>query len=237
MARGVALYLTPEQVVARALYLAGERSLGDLDAHIRTHGLPVPPWSTEKCPTIYYRLSGYNGGKDPTAPDCADHWTQAGGSPAVTSDCVGGAAWCSGFDRYQPTRFKHIYDGWINTDSMIMDARGPGKCFESIGRPERGTMIVCRSGTRGHAIGHVGIVVGYQRAEWDPSDRACWEAIEVVDVAGRTGRANLRTTGRGWFDTDAMFLRSTMAGRVSPLRDVALLAGIGVALLLLARAV
>jgi hypothetical protein len=232
--RGAVVHLTPDQVVNRALYLAGERALWDLDEHVRKRDRILD--GEPECPVIYYRLEGHNGGTDPFAPDCASHWQSAGGNNNVTSDCVGGAAWCSGFDRYQPERFAHIYSGWINTDSMLMDARGPGKCFEDVGRPELGTMIVCRSGTRGHTIGHVGIVVGYKLAEWNPDDVACWEAIDVVDVAARAGRANRRTTGRGWYGTGAGFLRQTMAGRVSPLRDLALVAAVGVALVMFAAA-
>lgn len=232
--RGAVVYLTPDQVVNRALYLAGERSLWDLDEHVRKRDR-ILAGETE-CPVIYYRLEGHNGGTDPFAPDCASHWSNPGSTfENVTSDCVGGAAWCSGFDRYQPERQPASigYGGWFNTDSMLMDARGPRGCFEDLGRPELGTMIVCRSGTRGHVIGHVGIVVGYKLAEWNPDDVACWEAIEVVDVAARSGRANRRTTGRGWYGTDAGFLRQTMAGPVRPLRDLAIVAAAGILLALL----
>lgn len=187
MKRGIVLGLTPEQVVARARYLA-----------------------SEECATIYYRLKGYNGGKDPTAADPADRWTAKGKKTVnVTCDCAGAAAWCSGYDRYQPDRFAHIYGGWINTDSMIIDASTDARCFVALDRPTPGAMIVCRSGSRGHRIGHVGVIVEVP-AEWDPNERECWEAIVVVDVAGRKGRANMQTTGRGWFRTGAMFLRTIM---------------------------
>lgn len=201
--------LTPEQVVARALYLAGEVGADALDPYVRD---PAP-----ECPVIYYRLNGdrdglpaYNGGKDPTAPDPADRWSKPGSTFVNrTSDCMGGAAWCSGFDRLQEERFGHLYDGWINTNSMILDASGPRRCFVPLERPEPGCLVVCKSGSPGHKVGHVGVVVSVPAA-WDPSSRACWEAISVVDVAARDGRANRRTTGRGWFGTGALFVRSTM---------------------------
>jgi len=193
--------LTPEQVVARALYLAGEVGADALDPYVRD---PAP-----ECPVIYYRLQDHNGGTDPTAPDPATRWRTDGGLTAITCDCAGAAAWCSGYDRFQPQRFAHLYGGWINTNSMILDASGPRRCFVPLERPEPGCLIVCKSGSPGHKVGHVGVVVSVPAA-WDPSSRACWEAIGVVDVASRASRANRRTTGRGWFGTGALFVRSTM---------------------------
>jgi len=212
VSRGTVVPLTPAQVVARALYLADEKTILDLDDHVL-----VRTDTPERCPTIFYRLEAHNGGTDPTAPDPASRWRTEGGFNAVTCDCMGGAAWCAGFDRYQPMRMRKAigYGGAFNTNSMILDITlplltGETRCFESLGRPEPGSMIVCKSGSPGHKVGHVGTVVGYQLAEWDPTQRACWEAIEVVDVAGRAGRANKRTTGVGWRGTGALFLRSIM---------------------------
>lgn len=203
MIRGLVVPLSPAEVVTRALYLAGETRGGMLDDYVRQ--------PTDVCPVGYYRLKGYNGGKDPTASDPFDRWHLDGGEQTnITSDCMGGAAWCSGFDRYQPQRFAHIYKGWINTDSIIMDASGPRRCFAPLDRPESGAMIVCRSGSRGHKVGHVGVVVSYRASEWSPYYAECWQAIGVVDIAARDGRANRRTTGRGWFDTGAVFVRSIM---------------------------
>jgi hypothetical protein len=215
MTRGLVVPLTREQIVIRALYLAGELTIHELDEHVllRTD-------TPERCPTIYYRLNGksdgfpaHNGGKNPRATDPADRWSKPGSAHVnVTSDCVGGSSWCQGFDRFQERRFAHVrgYDGWINTDSMLWEARNAERCFVDVGRPDLGTMIVCRSGSPGHKVGHVGTVTDYKLAEWDPTVRACWDAIEVVDIAGRKGRANMRTTGRGWFGTGAGFLRSVM---------------------------
>lgn len=211
MSRGTVVPLTPAEIVTRARFLAGEVGGEALDEYVL---FPLP-----ECPVIYYRLNGkhdgypaYNGGKDPMASSPADLWSKKGSTFVnVTSDCMGGAAWCSGFDRYQPQRMPASirYKGWYNTDSMLMDARGPAACFIDVGRPQLGSMITCASKTPGHRVGHVGIVVDVP-AEWDPSKRGCWEAIGVVDVAGRKGRANMRTTGRGWYGTGARFLRSVM---------------------------
>lgn len=222
MTRGVVVQLTDQEIVNRALYLAGELTADHLDEHVQwwppsTAGYIPPP--AAHCEDIYYLLREHNGGKDPTARSPADHWSFPDHDfTNVTSDCVGGGAWCGGWDRYQPARFGHVpgYDGWINTDSALWDARGPRRCFVPADRPEPGSHVVCESGSLNHAIGHWGVVVKYGLAEWDPKVAECWHAIEVVNVAayhgdkGQPARANRRTTGAGWFGTGAMFLRSIM---------------------------
>lgn len=167
------------------------------------------------CPAIYYLLEEHNGGKSPLAPDPADRWSNPGSTFVNrTCDCSGGQSWAHGFDRYQPKRMAASigYGGWFNTDSKILDARGPRSCFEPLDRPEPGCIIVCMSGSRGHRIGHEGGVVAYNGVEWDPRARECWDLIDVVDVAalGAGVRANTKRTGRGWYDTNAMFLRPIM---------------------------
>ena len=203
--RGIVVPLTAQQRVQRALYLAGRAELDALDGYVRAERAP------RNCPSIYYLLKDHNGGKDPTAPDPADRWSDKGSTFVNrTCDCIGGAAWIGGWDRFQPTRFAHLYGGWINTDSMRMDAGGPAKCFARLTAPEPGCYVVCASGSPGHAIGHIGTVVGVP-AGWDRTSRASWEALEVVDVAMHTPRpANQTTTARGWFGTDAWFVVPTM---------------------------
>jgi hypothetical protein len=204
MTRGVVVPLSLEQVAARARYLAGNAISAVLDDHVR---------SPEKlCAVGYYLLKEHNGGKDPTAPDPFDRWSRPGSSFVnVTADCIGGASWCGGWDRYQPERFAHLYGGWINTDSMLLDARGPAKCFVELPRPEPGCFVVCASGTPGHAVGHIGTVVGVP-PEWDRKERDCWKLLEVVDVAstGAGKRANTLRTAIGWYGANASFVRSIM---------------------------
>jgi hypothetical protein len=221
MARGLVIDLTQSQILNRMRYLAGEIPLEELDDYIdkdtsRLRKLggydEASPGTPTYCPDIFYLLKDHNGGKDPTAPDCATRWSKAGASFVNrTSDCIGGMAWAGGFDRYQPERFSHIYDGWINTNSMIMDARSSSpRCFASLDRPEPGCFVVCGSGSPGHDVGHIGGVVSVP-AEWDPSARECWDAVAVVDVASvGARRANTRRTARGWFGTGALFTVSTM---------------------------
>jgi hypothetical protein len=207
MARGLVVTLTPAQVVARARYLAGQVDASALDEHVREPAL----W----CPTLVYRLPWPNGGADPTAPHPG--MLHEG---ALRCDCSGGVAWCSGFDRWQRDRMRQAvraagYDGWWNTDSKILDVTLPlgdeQACFVDVGRPEPGSILTCKSGSRGHRVGHEAIVIGYRGAEWDPAVRDLWALIDVVDVAARGGRANRASTGRGWAGTGARFVRSVMS--------------------------
>ncbi len=201
MTRGALVPLKLEQVASRARYLAGLVTDEALDRHVHA--------PARLCPIGYYRLDDHNGGKDPNAPDPFSRWAKPGSTfVCVTSDCIGGAAWCGGFDRYQPQRFAHIYGGWINTDSMRLDAGGPAKCFERLERPTPGCFVVFASGAHGHRVGHIGTVIGVP-AEWDAKERECWQALQVVDIAARAGRANRLTTGSGWYGV-GWFIRSTM---------------------------
>lgn len=178
MTRGKVLGLSLDQVAARARYLA-----------------------SDECATGYYLLKDHNGGKDPTAPDPFDRWSKPGSTFVnVTSDCIGGAAWCGGFDRYQTKRFAHVYSGWINTDSMLIDAKEHQRCFVTLDRPTVGCFVVAPSGSPGHTIGHIGTVVEVP-VEWDPEIADCWRRVKVVDVASRGAgvRANKETTAIGWY--------------------------------------
>lgn len=201
--RGLVCGLTLEQVRQRALYLAGEETIETLDWYVRKEDAPM------SCPSGFYLLKDHNGGKDPTAPDPFSRWSKPGSQFVnVTADCIGGAAWCGGFDRFQEKRFAHIYGGWINTDSMRQDAEGPAKCFELLDRPLPGCFVVFKSGQGGHQVGHIGTVVDVP-LEWDPNERECWKALGVVDVAARVGRANKRRDGSAWFGI-GKFIQSVM---------------------------
>lgn len=225
--RGLVLPLSTEQIVTRANYLAGKVPLAQLDPYVRRDavtlrqlgGYVVPDLDHAFCPDLFYLLKDHNGGKDPCAPDPADRWSKPGSSHVNrTVDCSGGDHWMEGTDRFQRKRqaAEVGYGGWFNTDSKIIDARriiipgsGP-RCYESVARPEPGAIIVCRSGSRGHAVGHEGRIVAYRGAEWDPMIRECWALIDVVDCSASGRRANNMRTGSGWYDTAAMFLRSVM---------------------------
>lgn len=209
--RGEVLPLTAAERAQRMLYVAQLADITSLDPFVHREGAPL------RCPDIYYLLRDHNGGKDPRAPDPADRWQKPGSTfTNRTSDCIGGASWEGGWDRFQPQRFP-IYGGWINTDSMRMECRrvigkkSPRRCFERVEAPVLGGYVVFESGAGGHPVGHIGGTPLGAPDGWNPSDRASWDALEVVDIAARTPRpANKLTTGRGWFAKDAYFVVPVM---------------------------
>lgn len=216
LARGLVVPLTADQRVRRALYLAGEATLSELDVFVRKENAP------ESCSVLYYRLEYPNGGVDPTAPDPGARWSKPGSAFVNrTADCMAGVAWVGGFDRYQPQRGIHIWGGRFNCDSMLIEATSSARCFEQLDAPEPGCIVVYGSEDYDHdgdrdRVGHTGTVVSVPSV-WDPDNRECWAQLGVVDIAGRTGRANCRTTGLTWFGRDrrgmpknSRFLRSVM---------------------------
>lgn len=211
------LPLTSAQVVTRWMYLGGLRKLVDLDEYVRKDGAPPV------CPPLYYLLHDHNGGKDPTAPDPADRWSTPGSTFVNrTADCVSAIAWGGGWDRYQPERAGHIpgYEGWLNTDSIRWEAANAQKCFKRVPLPEPGAIIVYGSDpgkhTHGVPIGHCGGITAYHGSRWDPNVIACWNLIEVVNIAsyrthdGTPAQANRLTTGASWFGRDAWFIKPIM---------------------------
>lgn len=219
MSRGRVLPLTQQERVQRMLYLVGDVPLHTLDNSIDKrpqvvlafdgYGSNVTP-SAIHCASGYYLLKEHNGGKNPRAVDPFDRWTNEGSRFINrTGDCISAAAWTGGWDRFQPVNFKHIYEGWINTDSMILDCHGAQKCFVPLAEPEDGCYIVCASGAPGHKVGHIGCIPHAPKSGFDKKDKKAWEALKVVNIAsmGAGNRANVWTTGRGWFGTGALFVR------------------------------
>jgi hypothetical protein len=155
-----------------------------------------------------------NGGRNPSALTCATNWTDAAGHVWHTSDCIGFLAWDQGFSRHQPKAIFETYEGSINCDALIIDARGDGwqtahpmkprnQLFREIARPHPGCMIVMPSiypKGGGRVPGHCGIVVAVP-AEWDPATPQL-ELIGVVHCSPsnvkRTGQAIGRTSGLIW---------------------------------------
>jgi hypothetical protein len=221
MDRGRVLPLLAIERARRMLYLAGELPVSALDNYVdkrvdtilAINGYVDPEHDdVVYCAEGFYLLKEHNGGKDPRRPDPFDRWRKPGATFVNrTADCIGGQAWNGGFDRFQPTRFRHVYGGWINTDSMIIDAIGAQKCFVPLDQPEDGCFVVCASGTPGHAVGHIGGVPKAPAKGFDRKDPKAWAALGVIDVASRgKSRANRRTTARGWYGTGALFVRSIM---------------------------
>lgn len=218
MTRGLVLPLTAEQRVARMKYLAGMLTIEHLDfwpraTPVELDTIPGYEDGRNTCADGYYLLKDHNGGKDPTAIDPFDRWSMPGKTFVNrTADCIGAMAWCGGFDRYQPVRFAHLYDGWINTDSMLMDAIGPKKCFEVIIQPEPGCFVVFASGSCGHAIGHIGgVIEAPDGTGWCGTD-ADWGRLVTVDNASRgQHRSNIKTPDvHMWQRAHAKFVRPTL---------------------------
>lgn len=205
--RGTVIPLSAQQRANRARYLGGIVDKNALDS-----GLVNPALN---CAPIYYRLKDYNGGKDPHAPDPATRWvnpaTEQAPNPQtnVTCDCVGGAAWCGGFDRFQPARFSHLYGGWINTDSMIMDAQANALAFAIVTKPYPGCFVVCRTDAN---VGHIGVVIDVP-GDFDPA-KDSWSRVKIVDVAARgIGiRANMPSTAASWQARGGVWIRPLLTG-------------------------
>lgn len=165
----------------------------------------------------YSMEAGHNGGADPDAFDPATHWrTKVLKLQRVTCDCVGFQCWNLGVDRLQ-RGFAAGWD-WINTDSMIVDARTHAEWFEVISWPESGCLVVYPSIDFDHdgkrdRIGHVGMVVGMVDAhgkplvefEWSEKAKA-YERLRVIQCSAgndkRSGRAIVETDGRAWAGRD-----------------------------------
>ncbi len=149
----------------------------------------------------YYTLtSGENGGGNPHAPGPWSIIPVKGGRSKKRSDCIGCYMWARGLDRYQPVNFGHIYGGYINTDSMLMDALGefavtgrgskvaPQKMFRPTTVLRRGLAIVYPSlFVRGRKVpGSWGHIMGL--TEIAPS---------IVEAPVVDGRVDLLSIARG----------------------------------------
>lgn len=162
-------------------------------------------------PALYSLKAGETGGRDPEAKLpfslCDDGRLRA--------DCTGVALWGQGIDRYQPRRFAPLYGGWINTDSMLIDAIGawavtgagntePRQAVfrEIVGPPRPGHLIVYsalydRGFKLAGSIGHVMTVVAVDPSlmEW-PGLVAAAERITVVHCHGGNNGRRKRAVDR-----------------------------------------
>lgn len=75
------------------------------------------------------------GGKDPHA---SDPRSEKDGKFGL--DCTGGDSYASAIARFQKN--FPLYGGWINTDSIVADARGDQVLFELLDKPVRGCGLV-----------------------------------------------------------------------------------------------
>ncbi len=187
---------------------------------------PLPAAAPADSPggPIRYRLKKKSGGRDPFAQHPAD-WSY--GLRVPTCDCMGLVAWCWGFDRYQAARYDRgvngeiIYDGWINTDSMILGSHAPIRSwFDQIPDPEPGAIVVYGSRYRGSGRrkpGHTGIVVDPIPEKFNAADPDSWKSLRVIHCSSRSdrkhGAAIQETNGapRGRRPRSPLFLRYTRA--------------------------
>lgn len=152
---------------------------------------------------IRYRLADHQGGRDPHAADCASHWkSPIIGVSYATADCAGFVAWVLGFDRYQPKDFA-IYGGWLNCDSIVIDARTIESWFKIVNTPMPGDVIVYPSIDLDHdgdrdRVGHIGLITAVMPS-WQ---RESWGALRVVHCSGGNDRIYKRaireTTALPW---------------------------------------
>jgi hypothetical protein len=157
------------------------------------------------------------GGRDPKADTPL---TKRDG--VLGSDCIGLTCWALGHDRYQPGSFD-FYSGWINTDSMMMDARRDCTWYAPTAMPVPGDVVVFPSiiadGVR-QRIGHIGLIVEVPDdlppdvwSEPAASRRAWLQRIKVIDCASSAARRNRghavaeTTAAASWDKPDAMFCR------------------------------
>lgn len=133
------------------------------------------------------------------------------------SDCIGFALWCLGLDRYQPVDGKYIeypfYDGWINTDSMLMDVAKDQVEFEECD-PFPGCVVVYPSIWKNGKMvrmGHIGVVVEVPTKGLTETKAQWYKRIRVIDCAGAftrklKGRAIQERDCTLWNKPDAKFV-------------------------------
>jgi hypothetical protein len=136
------------------------------------------------------------GGRDPSVSNPFTYVDKLG---CFGSDCVGFVDWCWGLDRYQPNVFSE-FDGWINTDSILLEASHKSEFFEIIDQPRPGDAVVfpavIENGKRVEC-GHIGLVTAVD------SGVIAWPKLESLD---RNTRAQLMSRVQV-IDCDAQWSR------------------------------
>jgi hypothetical protein len=169
-----------------------------------------------------YRLDpGKNGGRDPHALDPASQWTD-GDDVFRSLDCSGYYFYVTGADRFQPETFPH-YGGYMNTDSVLLDARGwagtrtqdyrerqkrAKQAWWRVVAPRAGCGVVYGSVDRNGdepRVGHIGKVM-YVDTSIPVTEPLFWEQMRVAHCssgnARQFGHAIAETNGMIWFNPD-----------------------------------
>lgn len=149
---------------------------------------------------LTYKLGA--GGRNPHAP--------TPGNAERQCDCAGFVCWSLGFDRKQPA-FYHDW-GWVNTDSMVAEARGFGKYFKEVPTPSKGIVVVYpgiyKDGKR-IRIGHTGIVTSNPTRPWKGSGTD-YMALRVTHCSAgnykKYGAAIRETHALVWAGKGSLFL-------------------------------
>ncbi len=121
--------------------------------------------------------------------------------------------------------------GYVNTDSMIEDARSSSPdLFRVASAPFPGCLVVYPSIRRkelraegGYTsdlgkrvrVGHVGLGLRYRGVEWDPTRLECWARLDVIQ-AGSTGEPAISTIdGSLWGRAATYAFRHPITRKVS----------------------
>lgn len=150
--------------------------------------------AVERAKRIAASYSKYILGAGGRNPQAETPFTSKNG--ALGSDCIGFVLWCWGLDRLQSD--YPFYEGWINTDSMLMDVAKDKTRFEEIFRPYPGCCVVYKSKwSNGKMIrmGHIGLVVAAPE-NWPHNwkslplkERLAWcKKVTVIDCAAAASR-------------------------------------------------
>lgn len=179
----------------------------------------VRAWLATTLPAKY--ILG-EGGRSPLAKDCFT--PDKNGNRG--SDCIGFVMWCLQLDRYQPKTFR-FYDGWMNTDSVMMDATSGGIFGEGhrimwrkVTQPQAGDLVVFpsihKNGKRVR-VGHVGLVVEapeiWPKLMNPDQRREMLKQVKVIDcnsgwLRKLKGKAIAEITAATlWDKPDAIFVR------------------------------
>lgn len=205
---------------------AGPETLASLFKTVAVKELPVLRSIAERVAKAWYwttQKAKYILGEGGRSPFALTPFTP-NKDGVLGSDCVGWVLWALGIDRYQPKLFTY-YDGWMNTDSIIDDAKTGvgGGLWKILAKPEAGCLVIFPSlrNTAGKMtrMGHVGLVVEVP-GEW-PEEFAKWNStqrktllqlVKVIDcnasLARRLkGKAISQITAADlWNKSDAVFV-------------------------------
>lgn len=113
-------------------------------------------------------------------------------------DCSGFVSWCLGMSRVTDIlHYVRFNNGWINTDAMVADIRGPQTLFRWCD-PQPGAVVVF-PGPPLRSVGHCGIIVATSPLRVVHCSSGNWRHTQhAVQITGYDVFARAQTT-HGWF--------------------------------------